>query len=176
MNNKTMQKQTKKAEKQAANLAIAMAPEILQNSQDINGALTETGKVRAVFHTHFADVSNDIYGIEKLIADILTQAQAVFPRGIESTELRTIAVAASLFTQDIEDEVIRRFTAGSIRYPLQTIKNYLGAFGKGKVIKIQLTNAEDSNRNSEENKARRIAKGKNPICLKPRCKWYLIDK
>lgn len=160
-----------------ATMAIALSAETVQACKDIATTLTETKVVRPVFMPHIADAQNDICGIQSLISDILTQAEAIFPRGIEATELRPIAVAASLTTQSILTEVERRFSAGTTRYPYQTVRNYLSVYGKGTFGQIALSNAEDSDRNNADNVAWRKAHGaKTGICLAPRSKWYLIDK
>ena len=139
-------------------LAVAMAPEIIANCQDINNTLKTAG-VRAHFQTHYANAMLDVYGILALVKDILRDKQAEFPRGIEATELRQIAVAASLFTSEILAEVENRFAAGGSRYKVQAVKNVLSTYGKGEIGKITLTNSEDKPRD----------------CAKPRCKWYLIQ-
>lgn len=140
--------------------AIAMSREVLSNSQDINNVLTTSQTVKAVFHTHFADMETGECGIEKLIVRIMREREAQFPKGVENTELRQIAIAGSMFMSEIETEVKNRFTAGSIRYPHDTIKAYMSAYllKSGKVGRIQLTNGEDKNRS----------------CCRPRVKWYLI--
>lgn len=142
------------------NAAIAMSNDILRNSQDINNVLTTSKKVKAVFHTHYADMESGEFGIEQLIVKIMREHGAEFVKGVETTELRQIAIAGSMFISDIETEVQKRFTAGSIRYPHDTIKAYMSAYllKNGKVGRIQLTNNEDKNR----------------TCCRPRVKWYLI--
>ena len=160
----------------AATLAIAMSAETIQASRDINGTLTETGLCRPVFMTHYANAEQDIFGIADLIENILRQREAVFPRGIETSELRPVAVAAAMTVQDIMMEIESRFTEATPRYPQQTVKNYLSQFCKGRFAKIQLSSAEDCNRNSAEQRAWRKAHGKAEICRAPRCKWYVIDK
>ncbi len=152
-----MKNETMKNETQAA---IAMNREVQSNCQDINNVLTTSGKVKAVFHTHFECMETGECGIADLISRILREREASFPANVEQTELRSIAIAGSMFTSEILAEVQSRFSAGSIRYPLQTVKAYLSVFMRkqGKVGKIQLSNSEDSQRE----------------CCKPRCKWYLI--
>jgi hypothetical protein len=154
--------QTKTNETSETLNAIAMSREVLSNSQDINNVLTTSQQVKAVFHTHFADMETGECGIENLIARILREREAQFPKGVESTELRQIAVAGAMFTDEIVTEVQNRFTAGSVRYPKQTVKAYLSVFmaKSGKIGRIQLTNSEDKNR----------------TCCKPRCKWYLVTE
>jgi hypothetical protein len=132
--------------------------ETVEASQAINNTLKTAG-VRAHFQTHYANALLDVYGILCLVKDILRDKQAEFPRGIETTELRKIAVAASLFTSEILAEVENRFAAGGSRYKIQAVKNVLSTYGKNEIGKITLTNEEDQPRE----------------CSKPRCKWYLIQ-
>jgi hypothetical protein len=154
---------TKQIEKNEAKNAIGMSREILAGSQDINNVLTTSKVTRAVFHTHYVSMDASLFGIADLITSILREAQAVFPKGVEATELRGVALSASLTTEEIMSAVERKFTAGSIRYPLQTVKSYLSVFmSKGKkatIGRIQMSNAEDKDRQ----------------CCKPRCKWYMIE-
>ena len=147
--------------------AIALNPETMQAARDLNGTLTQSGAIRNVFFAHYADMSTGESGIADLICLILREHDAIFPKGVESTELRPIAVAGSMFTSEILAEVQARFTAGSTRYPLETVKHYLSTTlreGKAQagpvaiVGKIQLQGCEDSNR----------------TCRRPRCKYYLI--
>lgn len=175
MNNNNMNTETTQDSK-AATLAIAMTAETIQASRDINGTLTETAKVRPVFMTHYANAEQDVYGIADLIESVLRERAAVFPRGIETSELRPVAVAAAMTRQDIQAAIEARFTEATPRYPEQTIKNYLSQFCKGRFAKIALSSAEDCNRNSAEQIAWRKAHGKAAICKAPRCKWYVIDK
>jgi hypothetical protein len=142
-------------------LAVSMSAEIVETCKAVNNTLT-IAEVRPHFQAHYANAQLDVCGIMALVRDILREAQAEFPRGIEATELRKIAVAASLFTSEILAEVQSRFAAGSTRYKVQSVKNCLSTYGKqdGTIGKIQLTNGEDKPRN----------------CAKPRCKWYRIAK
>ena len=141
--------------------AIGMSREVLANSQDINNVLSTSNVVKAAFHTHFVSMENDLAGIADLISAILRENEAVFPLNVGATELRPIAIAGSLFTHEIMAEVQSRFAAGSKRYPLQTVKNYLSTYMPklGKVGKIQLSGKEDVSR----------------PCPKPRCKWFLAQ-
>jgi hypothetical protein len=154
MNTKMQEQNEEKA------AAVAMTPEILSASQSINNTLTVAG-VRPHYQTHYANAQLDVYGIMALVRDILRDKQAELPRGIENTELRHIAVAASLFTSEILAEVQVRFAAGSTRYQTQSVKNCLSTYGKhdGTIGKIKLSNAEDNPRK----------------CAKPRCKWYRVQ-
>ncbi len=153
--------------------AIAMSPEILSNSQDINNILTTSGQVRAVFHTHYVNLETKDKGIADLICQILKENGSVFPKDCEQTELRGIAIAGAMFTEEILTEVWKRFSAGSVRYPKQTVKAYLSVWlstdsqpgdkkmlnRKARVGKIKLSSSEDSERE----------------CDKPRCKWFLFN-
>jgi len=139
--------------------AVAMSAQVVATCKEINNTLAVAG-TRAHFQAHYANAEIDVFGILALVKDILRESQAEFPRGIEATELRKIAVAASLFTQDILREVENRFSAGGFRYKMQAVKNVLSTYGKNEIGKITLTNAEDKPRD----------------CAKPRCKWYLIAK
>ena len=140
--------------------AIAMSAELVQNCQAINNTL-KTADVRAHFATHYANAQLDVFGIMALVRDILRDNQAELPRGIENTELRQIAIASSMFTDEILAEVQLRFAAGGRRYQLQAVKNCLSTYGKtdGTIGKINLTSEEDKPRNSR----------------KPRCKWYRVQ-
>ena len=149
-------------EKEESKNAISMQREILTNCQDINNVLTSAQNVSPLFHSHYVNMDTAAHGIENLIAEILTAREAVFPKGIEHTEFKKVAIAASMFASEIEKEVEARFTAGSCRYPYETIHQYLSVFmfRKGKVGKIKLSGIEDQPR----------------PCCKPRCKWYLINQ
>lgn len=138
--------------------AIDASDETLLNMQSINDTLTTAG-VSPVFQAHYSNAKLDLSGLADLIRSILTDGQAEFPRNAHTfPELRKIVVAASMFTEDIAREVEARFTAGSTRYPLQSIKNVLSTYCKDTIAKVQLTNSEDKPRQ----------------CCKPRCKWYVI--
>ena len=147
--------------------AINFNREVISGSKEINNFLSTSGQVAPVFHTHFIDMESGKNGIANLIAKILTENDAVFPRDIENTELRSIVIASAMLTSEIMEQVEEQFKCDSKRYPRSTIENYLSVFmfrttGKHlssvKVGKIQLTKTEDANRK----------------CAKPRCKWYLI--
>ena len=140
--------------------AIAMSDEVLETMRAVNNTLT-IAEVRPHFQAHYANAKLDVCGIMDLVRNILRDKQAEFPRGIENTELRKIAVAASLFTSEILAEVQARFAAGSTRYKLQSVKNCLSTYGKhdGTIGRIKLSNDEDQPRE----------------CAKPRCKWYRVQ-
>lgn len=140
--------------------AQGMSRELTQNSQDINGFLT-VAEIQPLTQTHWTNTATGENGIADLITHILRENDSVFPLNVGNTELRQIAIAGSMFTEEILAKVQAYFTAGSTRYPLQTIKNYLATymFKKGKVGKIQLTGKEDATRE----------------CARPRCKWFLVQ-
>jgi hypothetical protein len=140
--------------------AIAMSPETLEAMRAINNTLTVAG-VRPHFQAHYSHAQLNVHGIMDLIKDILRVAQAEFPRNIENSELRKIAVAGSMFTSDILAEVQARFSQGTTRYQIQSVKNCLSTYGRadGTIGRIKLTNPEDQPR----------------LCAKPRCKWYRVQ-
>jgi len=125
------------------------------NLQDLNNEMTGRG-IKPAMQGHWVE------GVEKLITEILTEREAIFPKGIEHTEFKKVAIAAAMFTSEIKDEIETRFTAGTTRYPLETVETYLSVFmpRKGTIGKIKLTNAEDKPRPAKN--------------AKPRYKWYLI--
>jgi hypothetical protein len=139
--------------------AIGMASALLNNSKDINNTLTVSKITRSIFHTHYANMETSEFGIGDLICKILRSNDACFSLAIETSELRNIAIAGSMFTEQILEKVKEIFTAGSIRYPEKTVRATLSVtlFKLKKIGKIQLTNKEDEERE----------------CCKPRCKWYL---
>ena len=139
--------------------AIAMQSALFDNTKDINTVLTSSNKTSPIFHGHFFQLEQNLFGIQGLITQILAERET-FAAGVEETDLRNVAIAAAMFTQDIIDEVVRRFTAGSIRYPEKTIRATLSVtmFKLKTVGKIQLKPFEDKNR----------------PCNKSRCKWYLV--
>lgn len=146
-------------QKKAKAMAIELTDQTIETCQAVNNTL-DTAGVRAHFQAHYANAKLGVYGVMDLVRDILREAQAEFPRGIESTELRKIAVAASMFTSEILAEVERRFAAGASRYKAQAVKNCLSTYGKqdGTIASIKLSNEEDQPRE----------------CSKPRFKWYRV--
>ena len=154
--------------------AVSISDKTIETCKEINNTLT-IAEVRPHFQTHYANAKLDIFGIMDLVRDILRDKQAELPRGIETTELRNIAIAASLFTSEILAEVQVRFSAGSTRYKMQSVKNCLSCYGSsktyskgpkagqlmgdGSICRIKLSNDEDQPRK----------------CAKPRCKWYRVQ-
>lgn len=140
---------------------INVSEEVLLNSQDTNNVLSISNGVKAVYHTHYVSLDNNLAGIADLISAILREHESVFPPNVAQTELRPIAISGSMFTHEILADVQSRFTSGSKRYPLQTVKNYLSTYMPklGKVGRIQLSGQEDTTRQ----------------CPKPRCKWFLVQ-
>jgi hypothetical protein len=159
--NKTMKTTTTKNE------AAQFGRELLGNSQDINNCLT-VAEVSPTFQGHYFNLVSEKHGIAFLIAEILTEREAVFAKGIEATELKAVAVAASMFASEVISEVKARFTAGTTRYEYNTVHAYLSVLMNPeskhclanipRIGKIKLTNAEDKPR----------------PCYKPRTKFYLL--
>ena len=152
---------TKQETNSAVKSAIALQRETLSGSMDINNVLTTSTQVHPLFQTHYTNMETAENGITALIKEILTANEAVFPKGIEETEFRPIALAASMFASEIIEQVQSRFSNGSMRYPYKTVHQYLSIFmtRSGKVGKIKLSNTEDKPR----------------PCNKPRTKWYLVE-
>ena len=144
-----------------AELKTTVGRELRSNCQDINNILT-TETVHPYFQTHWFDLETGEHGIKNLICKILAEAEATFELGIENGALRSIAIAASLLTDEIIESVQSHFTDGSTRYPATTIRHYLSTvlFKNGIIGKIQMNASEDTN------------KPKNTC--RSRCKWYLV--
>ena len=153
-----MKLNTTESEAEAKAFAVSLSAETLQASRDINVTLTACETVKPHVMTLYVNPALNLQGIADLIAYILTEREAIFPAGIELTELRAVVIAGSLFRSQIEREIQNAFTSGTTRYPLQTVKNFLGVYGKGIIGKIQLSSAEDTGR----------------PCKRPRCKYFLI--
>lgn len=149
-----MATKTKKSKKQISPIA-EFAQDILANSMDTNNILA-SGNVKFAFRSHYVNTANNVNGIEQLIKSILTDNGSIFVSEIEKSSMRKIAIAGSMFTEDIISIVRENF--GVDRYPDATIKMYLSKFAKG-IAKFQLQNNEDSGRD----------------CCRPRCKYYLVN-
>lgn len=142
----------------------AVAREIVDTSRDLNNVLASAGNVHNFVRAHYVDTNSGVYGIERLIAQILLERGAVFPQGIEDTqEFRGMAVQASLFAHEIIAAVQETF--GTERYPAATIHCYLSTEMKkkqsvNKVGTIKLKTHEDIGR----------------PCKQPRRKYYLLEE
>lgn len=150
---------TESATNEKTKVAIELGREVLSQGRDANNILT-TIPVHPWFQTHYFNPETDKHGIAALIVEILMEQEAIFPAGIENTELRSVAIAACPLTKDIVSEVQARFTAGSTRYPRKTILHNLGVvlLRKGLVGKITLKPTEKSGENTMS-----------------RVRWYLIQ-
>ncbi len=124
--------------------AINIAPEAYASARDLNTILTSTGTVSPVFMAHHFDPTTGKNGIKNLILDILTARGAVFQNDLD----RESIIQKGLFTSQIMAECQARFSAGSTRYPLQTIKSYLSVFMRreSSIGFIKLTRSEDVSR------------------------------
>lgn len=136
------------------------AEKIIDISHNVNEVQTKR-EVHPLFQTHYADTKNEIFGIEQLLISIFKSHDAVMQKSLDDTDLRQVAIAKALFTNEIHNEVQARFSADTTRYSIKSILQYLGGFmtKSGKVGKIELKGFEDQNRS----------------CYKPRCKWYLVQ-
>lgn len=122
---------------------------ITENNSVLSGC-----KVHYLFRGSAVNLETGKHGIRWLIAQILEQAQAVFP--VYAGEYRNIYIQYGLTTEDIVSKV--RSINGFDKYPDKTISDYLDHEMKGQVGKIRMTKNEDCNR----------------TCKVPRNKWYLI--
>ena len=159
--------------------AIALQREVLGGSQDTNNVLTTSGQVGPEFHTHYTNMESGENGIANLIAKVLTENGSVFPLDIANGEFRKLAIAGSMFASEVFATTQAEFSAGSKRYPYETIAAYLSIFmspdnkhklaGLPRVGKINLTASEDFDRPS--------VLGKDGIKrkIKPRRKWFLVQ-
>lgn len=137
---------------------IALCEIVLANGKDSNNVLTASG-IPPVFQTHVFNANTGKHGIKHLIAEILTANEAIFPEGTENGQLRSVVLSASMLASEVKDEVEKRFSAGSSRYPYATVHQYLSVFmvKQGMVVAVQMTNEEDKDRH----------------CCKPRTRYYL---
>ena len=141
---------------------LPLSRELIETSRDLNNVFNSAGNVHKCVRTHFVNVTDGTYGIESLVAQILKSNGAHFPQGIETTEFRNIAIASSMFTDDVIAKVREAF--GADRYPDSVIASYLAFYmaketSKNRVGKVKLTKHEDATR----------------TCPKPRTKYYLLD-
>jgi hypothetical protein len=133
----------------------------LQNTVRQN--ITENNSVLAGCNVHFLfrgsaiDLQSGKHGIRWLIARILTEAQAEFPR-FNGQDNRSLYVQYGLTTDQIISQV--RSVNGFDKYPDKTIADYLSVImtKDNQIASVQMSNREDRNRN----------------CKRPRRKWYLI--
>lgn len=140
-----------------------LSRQIVSTSRDVNNVLRSAGNVHNFVRMHYVDLVTGVYGIERLIAEILKDNSAVYPKGIENTEFRPVAIQTGMFATEIHAKVVEIF--GTERYPFATIQAYICTFMTRKnsanhIGKIQLTNSEDCQRD----------------CCKPRTKYYLIEE
>lgn len=151
--------------------------EARSTTTDKNGIYTAAGNVSPMFMDHAVDMATGKNGIAFLIAEVLQEREAVFPANVANTQFRQTAIAAALYTREIEEAVDAKMRAISARYPDATISTYLSAFMNPqskhfvpktfqgipmpRIGQIKLGRIEDMDRPKE--------------CRKPRSKWYLID-
>lgn len=159
--------------------AIDFQREVTNGSQDINNFLSASEQVGPEFHTHYTNMESGENGIANLIVKIFMDNGSVFPFDIANGEFRKLAIAGSMFASEIFATTQAEFSAGSKRYPYETIAAYLSVFmspdnkhklkGLPLVGKINLTSSEDFDRP--------IVLGKDGIKrkIKPRRKWFLIQ-
>lgn len=153
-----MKTKTKNDTKAAVAFAVSSNRELLENQHDINNVLTTAENVSPMFGGHYFNMESGEHGLQTLIAEILTEREAIFPKDSENSALRQVVISAGMFTSEIVAEVEKRFSGGTNRY--KYVHAYLSVimFKNGKIGKVKLTNNEDKPR----------------PCFKPRCKWFLI--
>lgn len=150
--------------------ARELSQDVLATSQDLNNVLASAGNVHMFVRSHFVDMDKGIYGIQSLIANILREhalsvsPSGTFPKGVEATEFRTLAIAGSMFASEVIAKVREQFT--SDRYPDATIATQLSvhmhkANCQNKAGKFRLSPSEDKQFG-----------GTSP---KPRTKYFLLD-
>ena len=122
---------------ETADFLASLSPEIIQDCKAINNTLQAIGKVKAHFATHYANAAIDSYGVMGIVREVLTEADAVFARSkngwIEDTDLRDIAIAVSLTTDQIIERAKPKFNDAGMRYEPQAIKNVLSTYGKKEI-------------------------------------------
>ena len=143
---------------EAAAFAVAMSAETIETCKAVNNTLETTQKTSAFYGTHYANPEIDSFGIMGIVCEVLTECEAVFARGIESTELRKIALAIAPTTAKIIELAKPKFAVAGLRYKPQAVKNILSTYGTEKIRKIKLTSGE-------------MVQGS-----KARAKWYLIQE
>ncbi len=134
----------------------------LQNP--VRSAIAETNSVLtgcsvpSLFHASCVDLETGKHGIRWLIARILSEASAVFPKF--NGNFRNIYLAYGLTTDEIIGKV--RQVNGFDKYPDKTIRDNLSIvmFRSRHVDCVQMTSAEDDSRS----------------CKRPRVKWYLVTE
>ena len=159
-----------------------MQSEVLESAHDIGTIYKSAGNVGPTFTPHYvnmgespidipdAETIKNRHGIAKIIGEILFARMAVFPPNIgDQPEHRSLAIMASMYSEDIYQKIQNQFTAGTDRYNLDSVRVYLSSLMDGtkihyinglpKVASIQLTANEDKPR----------------PCKKPRKKYYLVQ-
>jgi hypothetical protein len=122
--------------------------------KQLNQSMTATQKIPPQLQAHFPEG-----GLRGLIIKILRTHGAAWTGDTQLPSDRAAAIKAAMFVEEIVSKCKEIFTAGTIRYPKQSVKNCLGEMAKdSEVGKIGLSNGEDSNRE----------------CDRPRSKWYLV--
>lgn len=119
-------------------------------------AILATVRKNSNFGAHYTNLDENVFGLEQLISAIMRDNGSVFARGAHEGGLRDIVIASSMFADEILDRI--QVINGCNRYPMDSLRVYLAKRGKN-FCKIQLTNAEDSDR----------------LCKRPRVKYYLAD-
>ncbi len=151
-------------------LAIALSQDVIATAQDANNVFASAGNVHMFVRSHYVNMEAGIYGLQSLIAAILkahalqVSPSGTFPKGVESSEYRALAIAGSMFASEVIAKV--RETFGADRYPDATIATQLSvhmhkANCQNKAGKFRLSPSEDKQMGGQS--------------CKPRTRYYLLD-
>ena len=172
-----------KFEKSAQACALAMFDEVAQNQQDINSVLTQANVINSKMMGHYVkhniakdciDINGKICknsGLAVLIREIMQDNKASFTNDFASAN-RSSAINKAMFATDIWKEVQKRFSAGSTRYPLTSIKQELSHHMED-VGKIALTTSEDSTKRQYAINWNLLNSEKISIPQRSRVKYFL---
>ena len=143
---------------EAAAFAKGLSAQTIEDCKAINNTLETCANVPAFFGSHYANAELESFGIMGIVREVLTDCEAIFARGIETTDLRNIALALAPTTAEIIELAKPKFAVAGLRYKPQAVKNILSTYGTKEIRRIKLTSAE-------------MVQGS-----KCRSKWYLIQK
>lgn len=139
---------------------VANEKGIIDTLHIINQDLSENTK--PLLQGHWVDG-----GIRGLIAEILAENDACFPKGAENTEVKAIVIACSMTVEQVWEKCLDKFTSGTTRYPFSTVATYLAHYmlKDNQVVKITL----------DDETAKAIGKSKKAkVKTKDRAKYYLV--
>ena len=155
-------------EQDAAAFALSLSAQVIADCMAVNNTLATmniqptTAKGSMAFYAaHYANAEIDSYGVPGIVREVLTEAEAIFPRNADKNpEWRAAVVEHSLFTDQVIELAKPKFAKAKLRYKPQSVRNQLSTYGTDEIGKVDLTMDED------------IGRGDG----KPRKKYYLIKK